>query len=136
MAGRSCAEVIIRDRAGVPVTVTGTALDVNATLGIITVPDGDVTILESTTVLPTGGITLVAAANATRRFIQIQFEAGTAGQVAYLGLTGLVGAPPAVSILEMADGGVFWIDSAVIVGSTFYMVTADPLSGYAHVLEY
>ena len=135
MAGRSCSEVVLRDRGGTPVTVTGTALDVNASFGVTTVPNGDASIIESTVALLTGAITLVAAANANRRFIQINFNGLTGGTVAYLGLTNTVGT--LINYFqEMLDGGVFWLDNNVIVGSTFYMITADALGGSVGVLEY
>jgi len=135
MAGRSCSETVLRDRAGTPVSVTGTALDVNATLGVTTVPNGDASIIESTVAIPTGAATLVAAANANRRFIQINWNAGTANGVCWLGLTNAVAILTAY-FQEMLDGGSFWLDNNVIVGSTFYVFTNDVAGGSVGVLEY
>lgn len=137
MAGPSCAETVLRGAgSGEVVTVTANRLDVNATVGgVVTVPAGDASIIEATVAVPNAAATLVAAANASRRFIQLNWNAGTSGSVAWLGLTN------GVAVLtnyfqEMADGGVFWLDNNVIIGETFYAFTSDALGGTMGVLEY
>lgn len=138
MAGPSCAETVLRGAgAGEVVTVTGNRLDVNAVaaIGVTTVPAGDPSIIESTVGIPTAASTIVAAANAVRRFIQINWNAATAGTVAWLGLTAGVGVLTSY-FQELADGGVFWLDNNVIIGETFFIYTSDPAGGTAGVLEY